>query len=151
MPNKIGGLIWAGIGEGATSPHIPIYSGVTETPKAYNIGISKKHPGPIPFQGSTYDDESAYWQFRVLSNLVNLFYTATKDEVIPTWRNWENNLYKEQTNIEKKALELYKKNSNLATQFITQYSCDKADEAIEITKKLIEKLHTIIAHYNTPL
>jgi dipeptidase len=35
-----------------------------------------------------YDPESAYWRFRVVTNLVNLFYTATKDQVIPAWREW---------------------------------------------------------------
>jgi len=89
--------------------------------------------------------------FRIVSNLVNLFYTATKDEVIPRWRRWEKLNYRIQSAVEKIAVELYKEEPELAKSFLTTYSCAKANEALEIAKELIHKLHTIISHYNAPL
>lgn len=101
-----------------------------------------------PFKGSIYDERSAYWNFRVISNLVNLFYTATKDEVIPVWRAWEDELYRIQPFIEKVALELDKNDPKLAKEFLTFYSNSKALEALKITKNMITRLYTIISHYN---
>jgi dipeptidase len=146
MPNSVGGLLWTGLAEGATGPHVPFYSGITTTPKAYTVGSQKRD-----YSGSIYDEESAYWTFRQISNLVNLFYTATKDEVIPVWRKWQEELYALQPSIEKTALDLFQKNPSMAEEYVTSYSNMKATEALEIAISMITKLHTIIAHCNTPL
>lgn len=100
MPNPIGGLLWAGLSQGSTTGHIPLYSGMTSMPKPYIIGTNTRVNGG---HSGTYDDQSAYWVFREVSNLVNLFYTATKDKVIPVWRAWEDKLYQSQPFIEQAA------------------------------------------------
>jgi dipeptidase len=151
MPNPIGGLIWAGIGEGATAGRIPWYSGISKTPESYNIGTRLKRDRQNPQAYIRYDEKSAYWNFRIVTNLVNLFYTATKDEIIPAWRKWEETNYKLQGAIEKTALEIYKDDPELAVEFITTYSCAKASEAVEMAKEMTIKLHSIISHYNAPL
>jgi len=151
MPNPIGGLLWAGIGEGATGGRIPWYCGVSRTPDPYTYGIRESATKDDPFALNHYDERSAYWAFRIVTNLVNLFYTATKDEVIPVWRDWEETLFKLQPVIEKVALELYEQDPKLAIDFITTYSCSKGTEAFEMAKKMINRLHTIISHYNAPL
>ncbi len=151
LPSEIGGVIWAGIGEGATTPHMPFYAGITRTPEPFCIGTRKIiiEEGKIdPTYYNHYDERSAYWIFRVVTNLVNLFYTATKDEVIPKWRKWEEMLYKQQPKIEKVALELYNQDPELAIDFLTNYSCNKASEALTMAKKMTGWLHTLISHYN---
>ena len=151
MPNPIGGVLWAGLGEAATSAHIPWYCGMTRTPEPYTIGTQKEGSHAAdPFNGSIFDEKSAAWNFRVISNLVNLFYSATKDEVLPVWNRWEQKLYDLQPVVEKAATELYEKDVSEAIEFITDYSCSKANEALDIGKNMIGKLHTIIAHYNAP-
>jgi dipeptidase len=150
MPDPMVGVLWASIGEGATTPHIPFYSCIKHTPKPYTRGI-QKDVTKDPFSGSIYDEESAYWIYRVVTNMVNLFYTATKDEVIPVWREWEDTLYKLQPVVEKVALDLYEENPDLVVEFLTSYSNSKAMEALEMAKEMTVRLHTIIAHYNAPL
>ena len=82
---------------------------------------------------------------------MNLFYTATKEEVIPVWQKWENDLYELQPLIEKTALQLFEKNPTIGREFITSYSNWKATEALEMAQSMIRRLITIIAHYNSPL
>lgn len=152
VPNAIGGLLWTGLAEGPTSAHVPFYSGITKTPRAYTVGSQRYEPMPTEvLSGSIYDEESAYWTFRHISNLVNLFYTATKEDVIPVWRQWEEELYRMQPLIEKTALDLLQKDPSIALNYLTSYSNMKAAEALEIARSMISKLHTIIAHCNTPL
>ena len=81
-------------------PH-PLVLRITRTPKPYTFGA---RTAPLALEReawTTYDGRSAFWIFRVVTNLVNLFYTATKDEVIPAWREWEDMLFKLQPAIEK--------------------------------------------------
>ncbi len=87
----------------------------------------------------------------MITNQVNLFYTALKDEVSPIWRGWEDKLFLQQPIVESALLDMYKKDPTLAIEFITNYSCDKAEEALMMAKKMTTRLHTIIAHYNAPL
>jgi dipeptidase len=151
MPNPVGGLMWAGIGEGATVGRIPWYAGVKETPQPYTIGTRPFRPGGDPQTMNDYDERSAYWIFRIVTNLVNLFYTATKDEVIPAWRAWEERNFRLQPAVEKVALELHGQDPELALDFITSYSCCRANEALEMARKMTARLHTIVSHYNAPL
>lgn len=151
MPDPIGGLLWVGISEGATTGRMPFYCGIKKTPKPFTTGTRSFVKRTDPTMMNTYDPESAYWRFRVVTNLVNLFYTATKDQVIPVWREWEAGNYRLQPAVEKVALELFQENPDLARDFLTTYSCSKASEALEMAKDLTVKLHTIISHYNAPL
>ena len=151
MPNAIGGLIWNGLSEGATTARVPFYSGITRTPERYNMGLRSIPLAISALAWTDYNSRSAAWQFRVVTNLVNLFYTATKDEVIPVFREWEETLYKLQPVIEKVAIELYEQDPELAIEFLTTYSNSKASEALEMAEKMINRLHTIISHYNAPL
>ena len=83
--------------------------------------------------------------------LVNLFYTATKDEVIPAWRAWEETNFCLQDAVERTALDLYGDDPELAVEFLTSYSCAKATEALDMAKRMTARLHTIISHFNAPL
>jgi dipeptidase len=98
-----------------------------------------------------YDPRSAYWNFRIVTNLVNLFYTATKDEVIPAWREWEETNFRLQPAVERTALDLYEDDPELTVEFLTSYSCAKATEALDMAKRMTVRLHTIISHFNAPL
>ncbi len=151
MPNPVGGLIWTGIGEGATTGRMPFYCGITRTPEPFTHGVQETALSADPHAMNEYNPRSASWRFRIVTNLVNLFYTATKDEVIPVWRKWEENLFKLQPAIEKVAVDLYNQDPELAVDFLTTYSCMKASEALEMVEKMIRRLHTIISHYNAPL
>ncbi|NIP36631.1 MAG: hypothetical protein GWN18_16810, partial [Thermoplasmata archaeon] len=67
------------------------------------------------------------------------------------WREWEERNFRLQPAIEKVVLELYKEDPDLAVEFLTGYSCCKASEALEMARKMTDRLHTIISHYNAPL
>jgi dipeptidase len=151
MPNPIGAILWAGIGEGATAPRIPWYSGITRTPEPYTIGTRPHRPVRDPTAYNVYDPRSAYWNFRIVTNLVNLFYTPTKEEVLPVWREWEERNFRLQPHVEKVALELFEENPELAVDLLTTYSCANASEALDMAREMMVKLHSIISHYNAPL
>jgi dipeptidase len=151
MPDAVGGLLWAGLSEGATTGRIPFYCGIKNTPTTFATGKRAFVQRTDPTMMNPYDPDSAYWRFRLVTNMVNLYYTATKEQVIPVWREWEDNNYKLQLPLEKAALELWERDPELARSFLTTYSCAKANEALEIANKLMEKLHTIVSHYNSPL
>ena len=130
---------------------MPFYCGITRTPEPFTYGVQENAFSPDPHAMNEYDPRSAAWRLRIVTNLVNLFYTATKDDVIPKWRQWEEVLFKMQPAIEKVAIELHEQDPALAVEFLTTYSCAKASEALEMAEKMTRRLFTITSHYNAPL
>jgi len=154
LPNPIGGVLWGGLAAAWANAHIPWYAGITKTPAAYNIGTVKLSKWIGGIDGwekcqSDYDSSSAYWIYESLTNLANLFYRNTIDEVRPVWEMWEDKLFETQPIMEEVALELYKKDKNRAMEFLTSYSNAKGIEALEMAKDMISKLLTIIARCNS--
>jgi dipeptidase len=138
LPNPIGGILWGGLAAAWATPHILFYLGITKTPEPFNIGTNIRGT-------SSYNPKSAYWIFETITSLVNLFYRPTINMVQPVWENWEDRLYALQPSLEKVVLDLYKADNNLAIGFLTDYSCSKAMEALDIAKKMIPKIITKIA------
>ncbi|MFD1672198.1 C69 family dipeptidase [Agrilactobacillus yilanensis] len=64
QPKGIGDLHWLAMGVAAESIFVPFYAGLTQTPASYQIGEM------------TFDPQSAYWQAKQLSVLVDSHYTA---------------------------------------------------------------------------
>jgi dipeptidase len=143
LPNPIGGVLWGGLAASWANAHIPWYVGITRTPEPYNIGINDSEGK------GKFEKGSAYWTFETVTNLVNLFYRNSIDEVFPVWEKWEDDLYAVQPAIEKTALELHGDDPELACEFLTTYSCTKGLEALEIAENMIPHLLTVIARKNT--
>ena len=80
LPNPIGGVLWGGVAASWANAHIPWYVGITKTPEPYNVGTNTCN------RLSEYDSNSAYWVYRTVSSLVNLFWRNTIDEVQPVWK-----------------------------------------------------------------
>jgi dipeptidase len=145
MPNPIGGVLWGGIAAAWATAHIPWYVGITKTPEPYNIGTN------VPGEGGEYEEGSAYWTFETVTNLVNLFYRGTIDMVLPVWLEWEDDLFKMQSHIEKTANSLYEVDEELAKKYLTGYSNSKGLEALDMAKDMIPKLITRIARHCTAI
>jgi dipeptidase len=145
LPNPIGGVLWGGLAAAWANAHVPWYVGITKTPEPYNKGTVLKGIGV------GYDENSAYWVYETVTNLVNLFYRMTIDEVLPVWEAWEDRLYAMQPSVEGAALELYEKDKDLAIEYLTSYSNAKGLEALNMGKEMIKKLLTIIARNNSGL
>ncbi len=142
LPNEVGGVFWAGMAACATSPHIPWYCQNTRTPKEYqtaNAGTT-----------SEYMENSAYWLYENITNMVNLFFQANSPLVLPVWAAFDNRNFERQTEIEKIALAYAKQEPAKAIAFLTDYSNGIATDAYSLGKEMLVKLYTRIAQLNNP-
>ncbi len=142
LPNGIGAVIWAGLTAAASSPHLPFYACNLTTPQAYQIGDSG--------DDSQYIEGSAYWLYENIGNIMNLFYQGTVDLVKPVWADFDRKSYEAQEGIEKIALEFYKQDSQKCAEFLTNYSCGVANNALDLGKKMLGDLFLRLAMVNNP-
>ncbi len=128
LPDEVGGRIWFGFDVPRESPRIPIYAGNLSLPKSFAI-CGQDH----------FSRESAMWAFRRANRLAMVNWGKGKEIIEPLVMEFENKAFDEIDFIEKKALELLKKDqensksgnpTQLAQEFLTNYSNDFARAAI---------------------
>jgi len=78
LPDAIGGVCWYAVDNPGQSPHIPIFSGMTKLPKAFDKCGHKE-----------FDPDCVLWQFRKANKLATLNWKKTKEEFCKTLKETE--------------------------------------------------------------
>jgi dipeptidase len=134
MPAWIGAVAWFTPDDAKTGNFIPLYAGNTTLPKAFDIG-----------NRAEFDRGSAWWAFDFVGNWARLRYNAMIQDIKAKRATLEGKFLADQAEIEKQALELYKKDPNAARTFINDYSNQAAQKTYEEWWKLAD---TLIVKYN---
>lgn len=111
LPGEIGGLVWFGYDNPAQTAYAPVYIGIEKVPESYKIC---GRPG--------YNTDCAWWAFNRVSDLSAQKWGEMRHDVDKVRKAFEEEVFKNQEEIEAKALALYKKNPNKARAFLTDYS-----------------------------
>lgn len=130
LPVEIGAVMWGGVSASLTTPYVPYYFGVKEIPSAYQAA------------GPEFDDRAAFWHFWALTILLEPRLSLLIGEILPAWQDFEARLFAMQADLEKTALELYKKDKDQARDLLTFYSNGLSLKALEMAKLLKIKLKT---------
>ena len=130
LPDLIGGVIWFGCDDAATSYLTPIYASVTRVPHCFEHGNGDM---------LHYSPSSAFW---ICNRIANACYKAY-DIMAPTVQEkalqWEKNCAESLTVWDAEALKLVK-NEKAVRKLLTERCCDAADNIFEQWKALEEFL-----------
>ncbi|MEJ2543522.1 MAG: C69 family dipeptidase, partial [Calditrichaceae bacterium] len=109
LPDPIGGVVWLAWDNVAASIYTPLYCGITDVPASF------KEPG----RTNGYNRNSAWWAFNRLSTLAAQRWGDMRHDVTAVWQPMQSELFDSQKDFEKKALELYKKDSYKLKEYLT--------------------------------
>ncbi len=129
LPGPIGGVVWLGYDNPATTPHLPFYIGIAQMPASYMVD------GRWAFSR-----DCAWWAFRTVSRLANFRYQVLAEEIAKVWKPLEDRAFADQAKFEEEALALYKKDPKKARELLTKYSHDLANQAVAAYWKLADDL-----------
>ena len=111
---------------------MPLYCCMTRAPKSYTHGSIKE-----------LSLESAFWVFNLVANLAYTKYSYIIKDIQVVQKEFEDKFFVLQPAIEKTALDLYKSDKELATEYLTDYSVMNAelivDRWFELWKHLVVK------------
>ena len=127
LPDPIGGLIWFGVDDAATSVWVPIYAGNRSVPHAYAVGTGD-------FETFTWD--SAFWVFNFVANWAYGRYADISKDIRVEQNKLQGHFAGRQAEVEKAALALYKQSPELAREYLTKYSNDQAAATVDRWRKL---------------
>ncbi len=131
LPDVVGGIIWFSVDDTYSTVYVPMYCSIREIPKAYAVGTAD-------FNHFNWD--SAFWVFNFVSNYAYSRYSDMIQDIQRVQRQLEGNFMSNQPEIEKAALELYKKSSQLSREYLNKYSIKIAESTVKSWKKLGEFL-----------
>ena len=129
LPNPIGGLVWLGYDNPMTTPHTPFYIGISQMPASYMVD------GRARFRR-----DCAWWAFRQVSQLAFLRWQPMVKDIEAVWRPIEEKAWADQARVEQEALALYKQDPARAREYLTKYSHQIANGAVENYWKLADDL-----------
>ncbi len=120
LPDAIGGVVWLGYDNPATTPHTPFYCGISQMPDSYLIDGREK-----------FRRDCAWWAFRRVSQLALFRWQEMTKDIEKIWQEIEEKAFTDQQKIEQEAMRLFQKNPKKARKFLTKYCHEIADKAVE--------------------
>ena len=129
LPDPIGGLVWLGYDNPATTPHLPFYIGIDQMPESYMVDGRRE-----------FSRESAWWAYRRASKLSYFRFQDMKGALEAVWMPMEDELFARQAEIEAEALALFNQDPARAMAFLTEYSHGWANRAANRYWKLGDEL-----------
>jgi dipeptidase len=123
LPDEVGGVLWFGVDDAATSCLTPIYTSITEVPEYIRVGNGNL---------ITYSPTSMFWLTNRVAHMAYLMYDRVAPDIQAVADKFENECIAEQAKIDAKALEIMEnapdKESASANvrKYLTAYSAQKA-------------------------
>jgi dipeptidase len=136
LPDPIGGVVWLGYDNPATTPHTPFYCGITRMPDSYMVD------GRGEFR-----KDCAWWAFRRVSQLALFRWQPMSEGIAKVWSKIEDEAFANQKAVDEEALSLFKKDPAAARKFLTDYSVKLAEDAVEQYWKLGDDLWGSFTRY----
>jgi len=136
LPDPIGGVVWLGYDNPATTPHLPFYCGINTMPESYMVEGRQK-----------FSRDCAWWAFRRVSKLCAFRYQPMSQHVAKVWGAIEKQAFADQPDFERKMDILYKKDPVKVKELLTRYSVDLANKTVQRYWDLGDELWSIFNNY----
>jgi dipeptidase len=133
LPDPVGGILWFGVDDTYYTVYSPMYCGISRVPETFAVGNGDM---------MTFSDNAAFWVFNQVTNFA---YTRTSlliGDLQKKQTELEDGYFKETTDIDKTASELYKKNPSDAVKYLTDYSVKSGNNTVMQWKELYKFLFT---------
>ncbi len=120
LPDAIGGIVWIALGPQDTSCYLPFYAGISAMPDSFRVG-----------DHFSVDRRSARWAFDYVDFHTQVAYNAAIEDVKEAQKKWEGEAVQRTADIDKQALDLYRKSPKEAARFLTGYCLNNADNVVK--------------------
>ena len=128
LPNYIGGILWFGVDDAATSIYVPMYCGITSIPTCYRAD-----------NGSLleYSPTSAFWIYNGVANYAYGKYSYMFQDIKKVQVQWERDFNTFVASMDKVAIGMPEQE---ARAMLTNFSNSQAENSTQSWKKLGEYL-----------
>ncbi len=111
MPDPVGGLVWLGWDNPAMTSYVPLYCGITNVPGSWKV-----------CGRDSFSRDCGWWAFNRVADLSAQKWGAMRVEVDSVRASFEQEALSGQEQVERKAVQLYRRNPREAVRYLTGYS-----------------------------
>ncbi|GHS87301.1 peptidase C69 [Bacteroidia bacterium] len=130
LASQLGGILWFGVDDAATSCLTPIFGCSTDVPNCFRQGNGDM---------LTYSPTSAFWLFNRVTNFAYSRYDAMSADILKVQKDFEEESYRIVDNIllQMKDIEMEKAaKQDLLTKVLTEFSITRADKLFKRWQEL---------------
>ena len=122
LPDEIGGILWFGVDDAASSVYIPMYSAATEVPFAFAEGNGSM---------MEFTNKAAFWVFNQVTNFAYTRYNLIHPEIRAKQVALEQQYVNFVQMIDAGAKEMLAQDKESAIKFITDFSCRTGNHLVD--------------------
>ena len=133
LPNEIGGIIWFGVDDAASTVYFPMYTSSTRVPYAFAKGNGSM---------MEFTNEAAFWVFNQVTNFAYTRYNVIHPEIRAKQKALETQYVNFVQMVDAGAQKLYAENKAEAVAFLTDFSCNTGNELVNTWRDFYGYLFT---------
>ena len=122
LPDEIGGILWFGVDDAASSVYFPMYSCSTRVPHAYAVGNGSM---------MEFTNKAAFWVFNQVTNFAYTRYNLIHPEIRAKQVALEQQYVNFVQMIDAGAKEMLAQDKESAIKFITDFSCRTGNHLVD--------------------
>ena len=122
LPDEIGGILWFGVDDAASSVYFPMYSASTEVPFAFAVGNGSM---------MEFTNKAAFWVFNQVTNFAYTRFNLIHPEIRAKQVALEKQYVDFVQMIDAGAKEMLAQNKEAAIKFITDFSCRTGNHLVD--------------------
>jgi dipeptidase len=131
LPDPIGGIYWLYVDNQYVSTYVPIYAGVQEISPLYET-----------YDPDKYSEKSARWAVDFVDNLLYLKWQEAVKDLWEVRNPLEASFFSERDSIDTRALQIYEESPDRAKQYLTEYTFERMEKAVQMYTDLRDLLIT---------
>lgn len=131
LPDPVGGVLWFGVDDTAMTVYTPMYAGIREVPKNFAQGVADR---------GTFSWDSSFWVFNWVANQAYARWSDIVVDVQKEQRALEGGFFAGQAEVEKTAVEKYRRSPAAARKYLTEYSVRQGEKVHARWRRLGEQL-----------
>ena len=122
LPDEIGGILWFGVDDAASSVYFPMYSASTEVPFAFAVGNGSM---------MEFTNKAAFWVFNQVTNFAYTRYNLIHPEIRAKQVALEKQYVDFVQMIDAGAKEMLAQDKEATIKFITDFSCRTGNHLVD--------------------
>lgn len=121
LPDEIGGILWFGVDDAASTVYFPMYTSSTRVPESFAVGNGSM---------MKFTDKAAFWVFNQVTNLAYTRYNAIHPEIQAKQKALETQYKAYVQMADAGAMSAIKNDRQLAVNFLTDFSCNTGNQLV---------------------
>lgn len=122
LPNEVGGILWFGVDDAASSVYFPMYSASTEVPESFAKGNGSM---------MQFTNKAAFWVFNQVTNFAYTRYNLIHPEIREKQKAFETQYVNFVQMMDTGAQSMLARNKEEAVKFITDFSCRTGNHLVD--------------------